>query len=286
MAYCAKDAQLAHDVIEWIGELDPQVNHPCLLVVDSRVDPRQRAFIKLRAQGIFSHVQEIEFVEPAPPPVLKWPLWRYFANQMFLRAARHVWDNCRLPFLWMEADAVPMKSGWLDAIAASYYSQPMKYHGPILIAGESRPAHWPEKHMAGVAVYPMTAAHTLEKYCGGEHTWDLGSGPEVTQRASKCRLIQHAYGPSEEEGWSFIIKDGKAIANHPTQTFQVRDDCVLYHRCNDGSLIRCLRELRANAGISEPSQITVGGIDNPATPVDVPIKRGPGRPRKTQPETL
>jgi hypothetical protein len=301
LAFCAKDVDLTANLMDWIGELDPNVDHPCLLVVDSKVDPRKRAYIKLKAQGIFSHVQEIEFVEPAPPAVLKWPLWRYFANQTFLRAAQHIWANCRLPFFWMEPDAVPMHPGWLDDIAESYYGQPMRYHGPIInIVGE-RPAHFPKQHMAGVAVYPMTAVHTLARYCDGEHTWDLGSAADVIPQASKCRLIQHTYSPptaaSENEAWKFELRDGKLVAQGMS-TSPVREDCVVFHRVKCDSLIRCLRELRAKVAQdgarsmeviqdSFDSQITTGGIVQP-TPLhssfDIPIKRGPGRPRKLQPE--
>lgn len=246
LAYCPKDAELTSNLFQWMQELDGEVKHPCLLVVDSKVDPRERAFIKMRAESLFTHVQEIEFTEqPLPPPeLLRWPPWRFQANQMFLRAAQHVWACCRLPFFWMEADATPLVPGWLDRLAESYYQQPMRYHGPIIIAGENKPSHWPERHMAGVAMYPMTAVHALAKYCTGEYTWDLGGGNDIVPQASQCRLIQHNYGPSEHEGWSFEVRDGKLACNHPVQQFVIREDAVVMHRCKDGSLIRALRALR------------------------------------------
>jgi len=247
LAYCQKDAAQADALLHWMEELDREVKHPCLLVVDSKVEPRERAFIKLRADSIFTHVQEIEFKEMPKPEVLRWPLWRYQANQMFLRAAKHVWDHCRLPFFWMEADAAPTRSGWLDDLATSYYQQPMKYHGPIIVAAPNRPQHWPERHMAGVAIYPMTAMHVLAKYCTGEFTWDLGGGNDVVPQASKCRLIQHNYGPSEHEGWSFEARSGKVVCTHPTQQFVIRDEALVVHRCKDGSLIRSLREARGHS---------------------------------------
>lgn len=287
IAFCGKDAHATEELLKWIEELGGCQNHHCLLVADNKVEPRQRAFIKMRAESCFASAEEIEFVEPPLPEVLKWPPWRFYANQMFLRAAEHIFVNYRLPFLWLEADAVPMRMGWLDTIANSYYGQPKRFHGPIIIAGENRPAHWPEKHMAGVAVYPMTAVHVLRPYCGGEHTWDLGAGNDVVPKASKCRLIQHSYGPSEEDGWTFEARDGKLSCTNSTNGFAIREDAVLFHRCKDGSLIRALRELKAiedkkpklpgkilftqgemcpNQLPQDDSQITSGGIVNPAPP--------------------
>jgi hypothetical protein len=200
-------------------------------------------------------VDELTF-KAAPFPVLKWPLWRYYANQMFLMGAEHINANYRTPFLWLEADAVPMRAGWMQELADSYYSQPKWFHGPIIVnRSPNRPAYWPEKHMAGVAIYPVRAANILKKYCGGEHTWDLGGGLEVVPKATRCRLIQHDYGPSEEKGWSFTMTPSPAPESGTIEPFSEqfgrflpRRDCALFHRCKDGSLIRCLREMKKQEG--------------------------------------
>jgi hypothetical protein len=306
IAYCQKDLAATQELVKWIGELGGCKNHPCLLVSDSKVSGRDRGFLKLECENLFSHVQEIEFTEIDPPAGLRWPVWRWHANQMFLRAIEHVFANCRLPFLWLESDATPMRSGWLDEISESYYAQPMRFHGPIIRATEPRPEFWPERHMAGVAVYPSNAVLVLRKWCGHETTWDLGGGPDVVPKASKCRLIQHSYGVSETEAWSFAVKDGKVTAVNGDGTFQPREDCALFHRVKDGSLIRALRELRemeCAAGISSWTKKTISrpdgsenvltdpsivvGINGHATPPEpVVVKRRPGRPRKiSQPVT-
>lgn len=287
IGYCRKDAAAALELLKWIDELGGCQLHHCLLVVDSKVDGPQRVFIKMSAENSFASVEEIEFQEPAPPKVLRWPLWRYFANQMWLRAAWHVSENCRLPWLWLEADATPMRAGWLDTITNSYYAQPKLFHGPIILAGANRPAHWPAAHMAGVAVYPPRAGYILKDFCGGEHTWDLGAGDTVVPKATKCRLIQHSYGPSEEDGWKFKVKAAQIVTDHPDQTVVIRDDCVLFHRCDDDSLIRCLRQLRStengNGHYQEKPEMIGTAEDFMAMQRAVtpePIKRGPGRSRK------
>lgn len=310
---CDKDLAATQELVKWIGELGGCKNHPCLLVADSKVNGRDRGFLKMECEAVFSHVQEIEFTEIAAPEGLRWPVWRWHANQMFLRAIEHVFANCRLPFLWLESDATPMRSGWLDEIAESYYAQPMRFHGPIIRAGETRPEFWPERHMAGVAVYPSNAVLVLRKWCGHETTWDLGGGPDVVPKASKCRLIQHSYGPSETEAWSFIVEDGKVKTINGNSLVSPREDCALFHRVKDGSLIKCLRELKAKGenghhgaaprppiedyvpssspvafSFSTPEgtgdvltngEIRAHPIEHSAPPATV-AKRRPGRPRK------
>ncbi len=240
--YCGKEAGPVRLLLEWIAELGGCDAHHCLLVVDSKVEKNDREWIRLSAENCFSTVESIEFQEGTPPKGLRWPIWRYWANQMFLLAANHIGENCRLPFLWLEADATPTKAGWLDEIANAYYSQPKRFMGPIILnQSADRPAYWPERHMAGVAVYPMTAVNVLRKWCGPETTWDLGGGPDVVPKASKTRLIQHFYGVSEAEAWSFKCDDGRIVGQGG---FSPREDAVLFHRCKDGSLIKCLRELK------------------------------------------
>lgn len=288
IGYCPKDAAAAQELLKWIDELGGCQRHHCLLVVDSKVDGPTRVFIKMSAENSFASVEEIEFKEPPAPKILKWPLWRYFANQVWLKAAWHVSENSRLPWLWLEADATPLCAGWLDKIADSYYAQPKLFHGPIILAdAANRPAHWPRAHMAGVAVYPPRASYILEKFCSGECTWDLSGGDTVVPKASKCRLIQHNYGSSEEDGWKFKIEGGKIVCDHPEQTVVIRDDCVVFHRCDDDSLIRCLRQLRAaengNGHYPEKPEM-IGTVEDfvelqrATTPE--PVRRGPGRPRK------
>lgn len=296
LAYCPKDAAATQLLFEWINELGGCPGHHCLLTVDSKVDGPTRAFIKMAAENAFDHVQEIEFTEPPPPPVLRWPLWRFQANQMFLRTAQHIFDSCRGPFLWGEPDAIPMKAGWMDALSDSYYSQPMKFHGPIITLRGEIQAHMPTRHMAGVAIYPNSAVHYLAQFCGGEHTWDLGGGPTVVPKASKTRLIQHTYAPAtatdENTGWTFTVKGGKLKAVGDDH-FQIWEECVLFHRVKDGSLIKALRQLRQaengnSSGNHQPPTSRVGLVDAerlfplPAEPITVPhpVKRGPGRPRK------
>lgn len=271
--YCQKDEDLVRILLQWIETINKQDNviHPLLFVVDSKVRKGVRnEFIKM-AERVFSFVEEIEFVEPPHPgPELRYPIWRYWANQMFLTASKHIFENCRLPWLWLEPDAVPMHGGWLDELSFAYYSQPKRFMGSITRRSGELPPNIPKENLAGVAVYPVSAYRMLAKWCGPGHCWDLAGAADVLPMTTKTRLIQHTYGISEQAGW--VFKKDRAEDDPPEviEPFSLvgkmqipREDCVLFHRSKDASLLDLLNQefqkAKKNVGLKRGKRAPLNG---------------------------
>lgn len=108
-----------------------------------------------------------------------------FVATMMFQAAEYISKNCRTPWLWLEPDSLPLKSGWMEKIVETYESQPMRY-----MAGHLKRLDKDGKEIFSISrmgVYPNDAVKDFEA------ANRLNAGVEffVFHMSSKCRLFQN-----------------------------------------------------------------------------------------------
>lgn len=106
------------------------------------------------------------------------------ANLMF-QAAKHIAENCRMAWLWLEPDSLPLKSDWMEKIEETYVSQPMRY-----MAGHLKRLDKDKNEIFSISrmgVYPNDSIGDFEA------STRLNSAIEffVFHKSSKCRLFQN-----------------------------------------------------------------------------------------------
>jgi len=236
LSFFSGDKPLAISLANWIRDLGGVKNHECLLVVDKGTDavgviePMTEAFGKVhvvRSDPVISAGQWGDGTADASAP-----------NEMWLTAANYVFHVLKVPFFWMEADAAPTRSTWLDEIAAEYQvalSLKKRFMGMLV----NLPGI--EQHMSGIGVYPFDVAnHSLEMMTPGKVAWDYAGRRDTVERqkAHFTDLIQHVYR-----------KDGENPTFPTLESLEhINPRTAVYHRCKDFSLVDRLRERMASSG--------------------------------------
>lgn len=99
------------------------------------------------------------------------------------QAADYIHKHCHLPWLWLEPDSLPVKEGWMEKIAETYASQPMRYMASHLKVQDGDKERF---FISRMGVYPNDAANDFKK------ATEIGDSIEgyVFGMSSKCRLFQ------------------------------------------------------------------------------------------------
>ena len=235
--FCNKDATLAIANLEWQEELQG-VNpsrHDCLLSYEESTHPSAVAKARDIASRVYRHVET--YVYPDAPI----PRWPQAPNHAWQNTARYIAHAYKTHWLWLEADAIPLRSGWADTLDEEY----VRGRKPLM--GAVVEGVVPGSHVNGVAIYPADVSYITTKGLLCEKAaWDVMMAAETRDcRHNASHLIHHLWG----------IKDGKPnqTAGEPAsfkELQQVYDwvnlDCVLCHRVKDDSLIHWLRHMRSS----------------------------------------
>jgi hypothetical protein len=277
IAYCSKDIHLVPPLLAWMKELrrgihdGPKYCCGCLLVADS-VLPREKVVeINSLAKELFLHVSTI--AANVPPEKQNWPAG---ANTMFHETAKQILECYKTPWLWLEPDAVPLRSDWLEKIAGEYELQPRRFMGNFITSDQPG---LPATHMSGVAVYPADAFPAIRGYCNGSLAFDMAMAHYVVPRGTDTPLIQNHWGDTDLPPKFSDVATGEV--NVVTLDF-IRKDAVIFHRCKDGSLIELLRKNR-----DKPYEKKwVFNVRTTETGGPPPAKRKPGRPKKIKPQAV
>lgn len=263
-AYCSKDRALAAKLMEWISELtiaDRAALH-CLLVSDASVSVDEKKEMGALAKRTFGTVMMVDAVVPGG----------HAPNHMFLAAAQWIFQCCKLPWLWLEPDAVPLTPTWVDDLSEQYADIPFKFMGPVI---RSNQPGIPSLHMTGTAIYPQDAwlvYQGMERLKTDNVAWDIESAGAVMPRTGNTHLIHHFWGERDLPPHFVQTLSANKAENDVDLSF-IRAGAVLFHRCKDGSLIDLLRQKCA------PQSTQDGSVVKAVTKPE-PVKRGPGRPPK------
>ncbi len=226
---CEKDYFECGKLLEWIRELNTYPRHRLLLVFGKKINSEQRMeLINTANSCMFRNVTAIQQVDEDPRG------WPYAPNQVFQLAMRWIEGVGRGPFLWLEPDAAPLKSGWLDDLEEEYLRIGKPFMG-FIFDWVSATAYRP--HLTGVAVYPPHF-RSLNPYPlnATDTPWDV-TRPDLTlPRTHRTQLIYHDWGDR---------KTNIPPAFHTVADLErIPKTAVIMHRCKDGTLIDRLREKR------------------------------------------
>jgi hypothetical protein len=238
--YCAKDSKEAARLLEWIFDLDGQItNHALLLVADDAVPLEEKKRLHELGRTVFGSV---ETIMPKCPASVN-GAYQVPAAAMFGRAAAHI-DACyKFNWVWLEPDAVPLCSGWLDRLAAAYEACPKRFMGAVV---KTTQPGVPQVHMPATMVYPNCAGPDLQKYCDGKMAFDMAFADYVVPRGQETPLIFHRFGsPSDVP----TFKETKLPSDGPNvgTLENITKEAVLFHRNKDGTLIKLLGKMATPA---------------------------------------
>lgn len=219
--FCQKDVSQAIRLLSWCAQLGGCEAYHCVLVADAGTSWTECA----DALGIANRAFRTASIITNESPVEGWIPG---SASLFFTAAKHIEENNFGPWLWVEPDAVPLESSWLDAIAGAYAMSTMPFMGQVYRCDSPS---LPRENLSGIAVYPEDAWTRLKNWQDSPLAFDVACAYVTVPNAANTGLIQHYWG----DGLPLISK----VA-------------VLFHRCKDGTVIRRLRKekrLSSGAGI-------------------------------------
>lgn len=220
---CTRDADLALLALEVSAHLDGQLDADLLLIHPDTFDV---APLEPLAHAAFARVHTATYADWSGD--LAWPRPQNWAWQ---RAAKHI--SITFPngtaskhtgWLWWEADACPLRPGWLAALSAAHKKHRRQFSGvPCLSpAGSS--------YMNGVGIYPFDTVNALANTAAlydMQQPFDIAAGSAV--RASFTDLshlmIHSRKLRGGDPGTSF---DATTLA----LTLKRHPEAVFYHGCD------------------------------------------------------
>ena len=183
-----------------------------------------------------------------------WPVgpnfyWKWTADLLIKR------DN-KLPWLWMELDMTPLRTGWADALDIGYRQCKKPFMGNFgdttVVTGEKKLVKLC-KHLVGAAVYPpcINEYSKIWTHVPEINTaWDVLCQWEFVPLSHETKLIQFCFRTQnyrKELDVNFPAR--QIVIGEDTNGFPGEwdfdnpidfENAVIMHGCNDGSLARLL----------------------------------------------
>lgn len=243
---CAKDWALAADNIEWAKKLDNgKVEYDCLLCHDTSIDRSSIDAVEKAARGYFRNVELFCYNAPHETG------WPEAPNVAWQSVAMQLGQFFNTPWFWWEADAVPLRPQWLEILETAYLDGKRPFAGHIV----------PEMgHMNGVAVYPPAVQKYCPKalYCRAA-PWDVMLREDTIDKVTPLNDLIYHY--PRFTGVRCQVKD-------PMVPKRMRElGFVLFHGCNDGSILKVLQGEKPFEYGAHPS-VKVFELSDVGRPVD------------------
>lgn len=261
LPFCNKDAATASKNIAWMFELDGKTNFECLLAWPDSTKPEFIEKMRAGASKVFAKVHEFSYPEATETTWPAGPNWAWQSVARWIPMITNSKGNTYpfekvlpdgTPWLFLEADAVPLKPGWMQTLADEYRRGGKPFMGHIVKD---------MGHMNGVAVYPNHVAFYARDALHAVHSaWDAvlrEQTIDVTHNAN--HLIQHCWVLHNQDT-PMHFGDGPAPSfRDPGHMHRILEpNAVLFHRTKDGSLINCLMQARTTPPPQDGEEI--GGV--------------------------
>jgi hypothetical protein len=230
---CSKDAALMLKLLAWISELDGQNPFDCLLSYDSTVEGIALVQLRQAAGNAFRSVLEFSYNRPAREAPPDGPAHAFAATAQYIHSHLH------RPWVWLEADCVPLKADWLPTLWLEYQNCGCPVMGPVIKA---------MGHVNGSPTfYPGNLPELSPRSVNVPHgqAWDTHmTGDLIGKVHDSARLCQHAWGigadgmPSEHTGSPLQFSSPLAVKQW------IRPEAVIFHRDKNFGLVDQLRKMR------------------------------------------
>jgi len=230
LAFSPTDVDQAMSLLEFIGQLGGCQEYKALLVADAAVQWSKCVDMLSLANQIFHSAAFVTTDEP----VTGWPQG---ANALWLAAAKHC-QAAGADFLWLEADSIPLKRGWLVSI------DKMRGNGYFGHVYDCHQEGLPKHLMSGVAVYRSDAINLIGPCIEAAPTkaWDVSSAEAVLPHVRPTKLIQHFWGEKDLPPTFVEAKGPDSPKNAFTIAENISSEAVIFHRNKDGTLLQLLRK--------------------------------------------
>lgn len=215
--FCTDDSWRAESLCDWVYQLNgKRADGQCLLAPAADVHGELKTKVRIAAEMAFVGVETLN-VQPSGAANKTDHI-----NTLFRQVASFVSVSCRVPFLWLEPDCVPLRKGWMKALSDAYHAQPKRFMGSHLALQVKETA---ERHivLARASIYPPDASRDLDGYCQNNVPFERLAATTIVPRSSKTKLIQ------------------QIAFTEDTSPEKVREDAVLLHHDKTGALIDMLR---------------------------------------------
>jgi hypothetical protein len=249
IAYCRKDSTETKRLLAWCAELNEHTlkGHMIMFASDASVSRDMITEIHAMGKKIAGYCETILVDVPADKQE-----WGIATKIMFTKVANQIEQVCKLPWLWMEPDCVPLKENWANQLADAYAECPRLFMGTRCVPDISGPPH-----MAGPGIYPNNAYSLLKESLDLAPHFDIAIAPYVIPRMVETPLIQHFWG---KPGLAPTFKIGERTeseSENVVNAANISPKAVLWHRNKDGSLIECLRKLQFSLSSAPPAKPVV-----------------------------
>lgn len=235
----SSDSELVEPFSKAVRHFGANSNHTALIVARP-ADQAHANKLLASLDGMFESISIHLFDQDGPEG---WPLGPNF----YWASTFHYLMNTQnpQPWLWMELDTTPLKEGWADALATEYNLTQSKFMGNI-VKTHATDADGKEvsagNHLVGVAIYPPDVSQysLLRPYVAQMPTpFDVVCQWEFVPHSRETPLMQHGFRTQNYKR----SEDGE-IKGEDHNDFPlgirfddpVREDAVLFHGCDDGSL--------------------------------------------------
>lgn len=232
---------MALELAKHIACLGSVSRHKCILLHPNNIDGGE---IERHLKPVFESVNNAPYTERLNG-------WPDGPNQCFFEASK-LMQLGNEPWLWLEADCVPIRPSWLDDIASEYrfFGQPIL---GALCDTFGLDGKVTGQHVTGVAVYPhdlikrcpslksimeTTAAHRRQGHC--PPAFDVYLTAYTVKMCAPVQSIRHywkSFGYEEKEG----VVRCKFQAPYGISD-EVDMSAALIHGCKDYSLLNMVQE--------------------------------------------
>lgn len=235
--FCSKDAALAHDLLLWCGQLGGTKSHPCLLVCDAATSWNDAWKAVDLAEKAFASVKVITNGTPVEG-------WIPGSNSLFKAAAEWCAGQS---FMWLEPDATPLRSTWLDELESAYAKCGKPFMGTIV---NHLNANFPNPYLEGNGVYPPDCWQRFKDIWNPDKSWTYAMVSVTIPNAVHTDLLEHVWG---QNGNPPTFSDMNIPGTSVFSLAKIKPKSAVWHRNKDGSLIRLLRK-RMGIHVPEPSR--------------------------------
>lgn len=211
--------ELAHIWLDWVAELsaDSVRKYDLVLLCPTNAELP----VSVKAWGKLTRFPENNAIASwpmGPNRVFQQVMWFYYHKKM------------RGPFLWIEADCVPLTPDWIDLLADEYRRGGKPFMGAVV--EPNPPKNKAPRHMTGNAVYPENAYLLAPRLMEAHHTaWDVHAAGQILRQLHVTKLIQHDWRCPE-------IRDADDLRS------RLMPDTVLFHSDKYGAIPKILGGLR------------------------------------------
>lgn len=216
------DCHLAEQLLRWIGKMSDVSEFDCVLVADCSVPLDKAIEVKSLAEKVFKSA-------PLVTNSASVSGWIAGANSLWYRALDWAAENGR-SILFLEPDAIPLRPGWLQELAAAYSACGKAHMGHI---AETNNAMLPPKCMSGVAIYGPEAASFPRP--PQKQPFNVFYADLLLQNAAHTPLIRDFFGTKELPP-VFVAHEQPDEPAHHFSLDWLPAGAVLYHRDKKHSL--------------------------------------------------